>query len=527
MHAARQAREFLAVHNDTAGAQDRLLREMIGASKATGFGQDHGLARVRDYADFTSAVPIGDYEARRPYLQRVYKGESAALLGPGDEVLMFAVTSGTTGAPKHIPVTRRFLDDYRRGWNIFGIGVLRDHPDGWLRKIVTISSAARESVSPTGLPCGAISGLLADTQKWIVRKMYPVPREVGGIAEAADKYYTIIRSSITHDVGILTTANPSSAVKLAEFARDYAESIIRDVRDGTLTLPSGAADGVGRFRPDRRGARRLEEILDRAGALLPKHFWRLSCMTMWTGGTVGLYLPRVRELYGDIPVRDMGLLASEGRISLPLSDDAPGGVVDITSNFLEFIPAEQVSSAKPDVLRAHEVQAGREYFVIITNWSGLWRYHIDDRVRVTGWLGDSPIIEFLSRGLHTSSITGEKITEHQVVEAMCRAADDDASVELFTLQGHFARTPFYQLRVEETGELNASALAGRFDKALRELNVEYEAKRASGRLGSVRVLMSRPGEFATHEREQIALRRGRAEQYKHRYLLADVVNDGE
>jgi len=530
-HASRQAKEFLAAHQRTRQVQDRLLERLLAAGGASAFGRDHGLGRVRSYADFVSAVPIGDYEARRPYLRRVYEGDAQALFAPGTEVLMFAMTSGTTGAPKHIPVTKRFLADYRRGWNIFGVRVLRDHPRGWLRQIVTIASSARESTSPTGLPCGAISGMLSETQKWIVRRMYPVRRAAAEIAEPVDRYYAVMRSAIARDVGLLTTANPSSAIKLAQTARDHAERLIRDVRDGTLSPPGGGLGELARafrFRRDRPAARRLEDIRRRRGELLPRDFWDLTCLTMWTGGTVALYLPQVRAFYGDVPIRDVGLLASEGRMSVPLADGAPAGVAEITSNFLEFVPVEQIDRGDPDVLRADEVKPGDEYFIILTNWAGLWRYHIDDRVRVTDRLGSSPVIEFLSRGLHTSSITGEKLTEHQVVEAMRRVQRRaDAPVELFTLQGHFAETPYYELRVEQRQGLDAATLADRLDEALRGMNVEYEAKRASGRLRPIRATGVRAGFFEAWEREQTAAHRGRAEQYKHKYLLTEVVNDNE
>lgn len=528
MHAGRHVRGFLRAHQRTEQVQERLLRRLIGAGGGR-FGREHGLGRVRSYSDFVSAVPVGDYETHRPYVERVLAGEVEAMFDPGSKIVMFAVTSGTTGAPKHIPVTSRFLRNYRRGWNVFGLRALKDHPQAWLREIVTIASSACESLSPAGIPCGSISGLLAERQKWIIRKMYPVPRPAREIHDPLGKYYTILRASIARDVGMLATANPSSAIRLAETGRDYAERIIRDVRDGTLRPPEplpGQLAGQFAFRPDPRGAKRLQSLLDRHSELLPRHYWRLGLLCHWMGGTVALYLPRVREFFGDVPIRDVGLLASEGRLSVPLADGTSAGVAEITSNFLEFIPADQVGSARPDVLRAHEVQVGQEYFVLLTNWAGLWRYDIDDRVRVTGRFGQSPVFAFLSRGLHTCSITGEKLTEHQVVEAMDRAGGGlGAPAETFVLQGHFAHPPYYELSLECDGKADADVLAERLDRALRELNLEYDSKRNSGRLGGVRAACVPEGSFARQERRMIAERRGRAEQYKHKYLLTDVVED--
>lgn len=527
-HAGQQLARFLRACRDCRLTQDRLLGELVASAARSDFGRDHGLGAVRDYGDFVRAVPLGDYAALSPYLQQVLAGRSEAMFEPGRAVRMFAVTSGTTGQPKYIPVTDRFLDDYHRGWNIFGIKSLQDHRAGWLRPIVTIASSACESRSPAGLPCGAISGLLAQRQKWIVRRMYPVPAAAREIRDSATKFYAILRCAIGRDVGMLTTANPSSLVKLAQAGMEQPERLIRDVRDGTFTPPGElppALAGKMRFRPNERLARRLEDILRREGRLAPRHYWKPAIITCWTGGTVSLYLPQVRELYGEVPIRDIGLLASEGRLSLPLEDDTPAGLAEITGNFLEFIPAGAAGQSSPPVLRADELELGEEYFVVLTNWAGLWRYQIGDRVRVVGKVGSCPVYEFLSRGLHTSSITGEKLTEHQVVQAMriaCRQLG--AGIELFEMQGHFAPVPYYLLRVELPGRVEASALSASMDSALRSQNTEYNSKRGDGRLGPIRLEALPGGHFARNE-ERLVRKLGRGEQYKHRYLLSDIITD--
>jgi hypothetical protein len=169
------------------------------------------------------------------------------------------------------------------------------------------------------------------------------------------------------------------------------------------------------------------------------------------------------------------------------------------------------------------VTVGEEYSLVVSNWAGLFRYHMDDRVRVVDRLGDSPVFEFLSRGAHTANITGEKITEHQVVEAMHRAAARvRAGVERFVVQGRFAATPFYELHLEAPDGADPHRLAAAMDEALGELNIEYRSKRSSGRLGPIRPIVLKTGALEAAEREQIRLRGGRSEQYKHAYLRTDV-----
>ncbi|MFW6133220.1 MAG: GH3 auxin-responsive promoter family protein [Planctomycetota bacterium] len=530
-HASAQLEAFLQAHRNTARVQHELRDEIVSRTANTAFGRDHGFAKIRTWDDWNRQVPVCSYDQLRPYFDRVLANEPTALLPAGQPVLMFSQTSGTTGRPKNIPVTPRFLTDIRRGWNVFGLAALKDHPDAWLRHILQISSPKTESKSSSGLPCGAISGLLAETQKRIVRRMYCVPPCVSTIKDPEAKYYTILRCGIGRDVAFITTANPSSTIRMVEVGQRHVEALLRDVAEGTLTPPGGISGDIGhrlRFGKNPALARRMEEGIARDGQLLPRHFWNISFLANWTGGTLGLYLPRLRELFGDVPVRDIGLLASEGRFSIPLSDGTPAGAAEITGNFLEFIPADQRDAERPGVLRAHELDEGREYFLVVTNRAGLWRYDIDDRVRVTGFLGGSPVFEFLSRGRATASITGEKITEHQVVEAMARAsAAVGRRIELFELQGRFpsgGSLPYYELRVERADGLDAAELARRMDAALGELNVEYASKRSSGRLGEIRPRLLADGALVRKDAEH-SRRTGRAEQFKRRYLLADVLAD--
>ena len=527
LHAGRQAAAFLKANRNTRRCQDNLLMELLRRHEGTAFGRDHGFDKLRSYEDFRSAVPVGSYDTHWPYVKRVLEGETAALLPEGEQVLMFATTSGTTGRPKHIPVTRRFLADIRRGWNAWGRLVLGDHRESWLRPVLQISCPMNETASPRGIPCGAISGLLALTQKRIVRRMYVVPPGASGITDPASRYYTILRCGVGRDVAFITTANPSSTIKLIETGQAHVERLIHDVADGTIRPPTPLDEGLRnalRFKPNRDLATRLEAGLKADGVLLPRHFWNVAFLANWTGGTLKLYLRRLRELFGDVPIRDIGLLASEGRFCIPVADNTAAGIAEITSNFLEFIPAEEREKDSPPTLRADEVHAGQEYFLVISNWAGLWRYNIDDRVRVVDRYGQSPVFEFLCRGLHTASITGEKITEHQVVEAMRRAAAN-GTMERFVVQGRFARTPYYELRLEPAEGLDADRLAARMDEALAELNVEYRSKRLGERLGAIRARLLPPGTLEKAEAERIRARHGSGEQYKHQYLLTDVISD--
>jgi hypothetical protein len=532
-HAGRQLRSWLAMHARTGDVQDRLLQRLMAAHADSAFGREHDFAKIHTLEDFRKAVPLRHYHDFDPWIDRVLAGETSALLPPGQQVLMFSMTSGTTGKPKHIPVTPRFLSAMRRGWNIWGLGVLAQYLEAWVRPILQITSDTCEQRSPTGLPCGAISGLLAQTQKRIVRRFYCTPTWAPKIADPESRYYAILRYGVEQDVAFLTTANPSSTIKLIEAGQTHARRLVEDIRCGTLSLPAGQLpEGVSPkgLRPNPLLAQHLEFAMGRDGEFRPEHVWQPAFLANWMGGTLKLYMRRLKELFGDLPVHDIGLLASEGRFSIPLEPNSPVGIAEITENILEFIPAEEYGKDQPRTLGPREVEVGGEYFLVFSNWTGLMRYNLDDRVRVTDFYGETPAFEFLCRGVSTASITGEKITESQIVEAMRRARQKHgelSKLDRFEVQGRFPQgnggDPYYELRLEKPDGLDVTALAATMDRALGELNMEYASKRHTGRLGPIRPVVLPDGTFNQAERENIARRRGRSEQYKHCYLCTDVM----
>ena len=84
-------------------------------------------------------------------MARVLEGQTNALLSD-PHVFMFALTSGTTATRKFIPVTQKYLDDYKRSWNIWGLKVFRDHKELMLRPIVQMAGDHEEMRSETGIP---------------------------------------------------------------------------------------------------------------------------------------------------------------------------------------------------------------------------------------------------------------------------------------------------------------------------------------------------------------------------------------
>lgn len=523
-HCRLQHSRFLRAARRAIAVQQRLLKTFLSRGELTQFGRDHHFDRIRGYADFAEHVPIRTFDQLRPYIDQVVAGRTEALLPPGERVLMFAMTSGSTDSPKHIPITPAFVREYRRGWNVFGVKALLDHPVGFLRPILQVVSPMDESTSPTGVPCGSISGLLASTAKKLVRKYYVNPVATGGIENAEARYYAIMRFAVPRDVSWLVTASPATPVKLAATAAVHAERLIRDVHDGTIRPPGEVpcrvlAELRGMVQPQPESADRLAHFVEQHGELRPRDYWNFAFLANWTGGTLAVHLREFPRWFGDAPIRDIGLLATEGRVSIPLDDGDAGGVLDVEGSFFEFIDAEAPGDDVTAVHLPHELEVGGEYRVVMTNFAGLYRYDLEDRVRVTRFVGEAPVLEFLHRGASVSSMTGEKLTEWQVSESYRRATEAlNMPAALFVLAPVWGDPPCYRLHLERSDRVEA--LGDAMERELGMLNREYASKRSSGRLGPVTVHVL-PDGFLMERDSRIQAGRGAAkEQFKHRFLLS-------
>ena len=139
-----------------------------------------------------------------------------------------------------------------------------------------------------------------------------------------------------------------------------------------------------------------------------------------------------------------------------------------------------VSDARP-------VRKGIDYYIIVTTPSGLYRYFINDLVRVAGFLHKTPLLRFVQKGKGVTNITGEKLYEAQVLAAVRDAVVEMGRTPRFVMMLADETARRYRLYVEaDSGpKPGDTELAAAVDAKLRMLNVEYRAKRESERLGPI------------------------------------------
>ena len=162
------------------------------------------------------------------------------------------------------------------------------------------------------------------------------------------------------------------------------------------------------------------------------------------------------------------------------------------------------------MLVADELEEGQSYYILFTTSGGLYRYNINDIVKVVGWHNKTPLLEFLHKGGNISSFTGEKITESQVTDATAALLKQTATnARFFTVVPTFRPEPHYELWLElesEPSDLTAltKLIEQEFDKQLGQCNIEYRTKRDSQRLAPPVGRLLRPGTYENLRRSLVA-----------------------
>ncbi len=473
--------------------QNRLLLQIIERNRSTLFGRDHRFDTIRSLSDYRKHVEIGDYERLRPYVERAKNGEANALTS--EPVLMFTQTSGSTGQPKLIPITESARDNYRLLTRFWYYRAYVDHPGCLSGKLLGIISPATEGRTAGGVPYGAASGLIYESSPPWLQKSFVVPCQASQIEDSAAKYYIIMRLALEYEISFFGTPNPSTILKLVETADLYKVEIIKDIRDGTIArqweLPEAIRHQlISKLSKNKLRARQLEDFANQHEKLRPKEYWpQLQLIGCWKGGTVGIRLKEFGRWFAeDTPVRDLGYMASEAQITLPVSDTGSAGILCTGANFYEFIPEREIGSSTPKPLACAELDEGQTYSILLTTPGGLYRYDINDLVRVTGFYNQTPLMEFVRKGRDVTNITGEKLHVNQLIQAIEQAQSATGVVlqqyGAFPDLGKSRYTLLIGFEGATPSKETLLCLLSAIDGSLHDLNIEYAQKRESRRLGA-------------------------------------------
>ena len=249
------------------------------------------------------------------------------------------------------------------------------------------------------------------------------------------------------------------------------ERLIRLIADGYSATELPPAENAILATKDRALAAELERLDPRR----PETIWpRLRQISCWTDGQAAGAARDLAAWFPNVELAPKGLIATEAFVSLPFEGARP---LAVRSHVFEFI------DASGNVLEVDDLTLGGEYSVVVTTGGGLYRYRLNDRVRVDGFVRRTPSIVFVGKEDYVSDLVGEKLSEGFVASVLATVFRTTGAQPAFALlaperteHGHR-----YTLFVESRVEAMPRTLDAGVERQLRA-NPHYDLARRLGQL---------------------------------------------
>ncbi len=515
-------KKFINGTKDCDKVQHNVLMKIVNGNKESGFGKKYQFDKINSYADFKKHVPIHDFEMLRPYINEQAKNKNNALIR--DNILMFNRTSGTSSEPKLLPVTKETLKGLKTSQQISTYIQYQEQPLGFFGKITGIVSPAIDDISENNIPIGSASGHFYKNIPFFVRSKYVVPHSVFEITDYEVKYYCILLLSLQHrDITYFGTANPTTFLKLIEILNEKRTELLNDLRSETVSgVPENLKDKVTpvlkKLKPSKKRIAEIEKIFASESKLTFKNIWpHIKLLNSWTGGSCGIPLSSVLALMPEnITVIDPGYLSSELRGTVTYNIERQSGLTTFEDNFFEFVERGKWENEQQDFILLHELELNKEYYVFVTTPAGLYRYDMNDIIRVDGFVNKCPLVKFIQKGKGVCNITGEKLYESQLLNALGELSLNFAFVQVLANEEACTYECYLELATDEI--INKNLIAEKLDALLCKQNTEYKEKRASNRLKCIQIKILKKGTFEVIKKK-ILLNKKSEGQYKTTLLL--------
>lgn len=509
-NAARLSKaNFVRKTRKTAIVQGQFLRSLLKVHEETQFGRDYSFSEIKTIEQFQEKVPILAYSGYANYVERIAKGEQNILTS--DPVVYFNQSSGSTGKQKLIPVTKRVRKVRSRvtqqalGFMV-DAAIKRGLPIG--KMLLTTSIQIRDRTSG-GIAYGTSSVGDLRNMDFLYRQIFVHPYDaLKPVDSLARNYVCLLFALRNPEMRVIGANFPILALQLADYLERYALYFIEDLETGKLASWLKIEPEVRQILEQQwsaapQRAAELRSILQRSGTLTPKMAWQnLSWIITARGGTSNFYFERFSQYFGDTPIFGGIYAASEATFGIYEDFNSDGTILAIDSGFFEFIPSSEWEEQQPKTVLAHEVKVGEYYRILVTNYSGLYRYDIGDVVEIVGFYEQAPIIVFRHRMGGLLSATSEKTNEFhatQVIQQLQQEFNLSLANYCITLSENEI-PPHYLLNIELLPNYplnNPEKFLAEFDKKMQQANVSYEDKRRNNILPPPRLRILASGSFAT------------------------------
>ena len=421
--------------------QKETFSKLISYARGTEWGLKYGYHDDMSIRDFQKSVPIQSYDDVKPYVDRIRKGEQN-LLWP-TEIKWFAKSSGTTNErSKFVPVSNESLEDchFRGGKDALAI-YYDNYPDTKVLKGKALILGGSHQINNISNQSyyGDLSAILIENMPFWATILRTPSTKIALMSEWEEKLEMLTQHTIGENVTNLSGV-PSWILVLIKYILEFT-----------------GKDNILEVWPN------LELFIHGGVSFLP-------------------YKDQFKKFILSPDMRYMETYnASEGFFGIQNDPESSDMLLMLDYGiFYEFIPLENIDDETPPVYTISEVELKKNYAILITTNSGLWRYMIGDTIYFTSLFPHK--FKISGRTKHFINAFGEEVIIENAEKALIVACEKTGAI----VKEYTAAPVYMDKQAKGSHEWliefdrvpsDLKLFTRSLDQALQDNNSDYEAKR--------------------------------------------------
>ncbi len=490
--------------------QKKTLKRIIRKNKNCELGKKYDFKNIKTMDDYRKNVPLTTYADYEPLVDRIINNREKNVMFSGLNV-RYCSSSGSVGKPKILP---KGVVDL---WNMQCIGfscstatAARHLKKNGIRMpsqvgpivVILTGHTLEDGKMCNGagqVPLTYLKPLLPTFCTSPVSLLFPEHEEL------LDTSYLQLRFALENrKVSFLGSVVVTLLTTMFDYLEENWEMLCDDIEKGIINpnikcTPELRKEYEKKFKPNPKRAAELRAEFEKgfdtpiAPRIWPKLVYGYGMMS----SNLKVYIDKLRRSIGDdIPLHNMGFAAAEGFFSMPTELNCDDGVLLPYTLFYEFLPVIDEDDGEVDTsktLLIDELEVGKKYELVVTNFSGLYRYRMEDIVQVTRMHNNTPMIEFLYRKNLGMNLANEKTTTQMVdavvKETVAKMGNEFKGYSLYP--DHSTNPPRYCLLAElenPVSEEDRQKYIDVLDEGFKETNEKYYKYRRWGMINRPEVL---------------------------------------
>ncbi|WP_238785639.1 GH3 auxin-responsive promoter family protein [Blattabacterium cuenoti] len=419
--------------------QNKLLTKLIVYAKNTEFGNKYKFHEIKKYKQFFERIPICKYSDLKITIDRIRKGEKN-ILWPG-KIKWFAKSSGTTASrSKYIPVS---TDSMKYGHYKAGKDMLSIYIHNHSKTKIFFGKAVRLGGSYTinkfyNTFHGDLSSILIKNLPFWAENICIPRKNIALMSEWENKLNNLIIETWNKDVRILLGVCSWMLIFLEKLLKKFNKHNIHEIWPNIEVIFHG-------------------------------------------GMNLNPYIIQYKKIFPNSINYYNVYSASEGFFAVQDQSNNENLLLLLNHGiFYEFIPIEEIHNDNPKIVPIENVELNKNYAMVISTNSGLWRYLTGDTIKFTSILPYRIVIT--GRTCHYINAFGEEL----IVENSDKALTNTC-VKTNSIIHEYTAGPIY-MKGEKSGSHewiiefkkcpdNIINFRNILDEELKKLNSDYEIKR--------------------------------------------------